>query len=89
MGDHRALLGKPVDVLRLPLEKAHRNEEREVGVLVAGRLEHGIQGFANVLPYGVAPRLNHHTSAHRSVLRQVRRFDYLLIPLGIILFPGG
>ena len=89
MGDHRALLGEAVDMLRLALEKAHRDEEREVGVLVTGCLEHGIQGFANVFPDGIAPRFDNHATAYRSILGQVRRLDYLLIPLGIILFPGG
>jgi hypothetical protein len=65
VGDHRALLGEALHVRRLLLEEALGDEEREVGVLVARRLEHAIELALDVLPDGVAPRLDHHAPAHR------------------------
>src|SRR2546430_16971149 len=67
----RDFLGEPLDVLGFLREEAHRDEQREVGVLVAGRLEHGIQGVLHQLPDAVAMRPDHHTAAHRRVVRQL------------------
>ena len=83
-----AFLGEPFDVLRLFLQEAHRDEQREVGVLVARGLEHRVELALDVLPDRKAPRLDDHAAADVGVLGQVGRFDDLLVPLGIILGPG-
>ena len=50
MRDHGAFLGEPLDVLGLLLEVAQRDEEREVGVVVARVLEHPVEHALHVLP---------------------------------------
>ena len=85
VGHHRALLGEALDVLGLPLQVAQRDEQREVGVGVAGVLEHAVEDALHVLPQRVAPRLDHHAAAHRRQLRQVGGAHHLLIPLGVVL----
>ena len=89
VGDHRALLCKPLNVLRFLFEIAHGNEEREIGVHVTRRLEHLVERRLHVLPKGISPRLYDHAAADGAVFRQVGGFDYLLVPLGIVLFPRG
>ena len=88
VGDHRALLGESLHMLRLLFEEALRDEEREIGVLVAGVLEHFVEDPLDVLPQPVAPRLDHHAAAHRRILGQVGRLDHLLVPFGIVVGPG-
>jgi len=83
----RAFLGEALDVLGLLLEEAQGDEEREVGVDVAGVLEHAVERVLDVLPEGVAPRLDDHAAANRAGLGQLRRANDLLIPLRIILGP--
>src|SRR5438552_3630858 len=87
--DDGDLGGEPLDVLRLLLQEAHRNEEREVGVDVAGRLDAAVQLLLDVLPDGVAVRLDHHAAAHRRVVRQVRLGDEIEIPLRVVLRARG
>ena len=84
MGDDRAFLGETFDVLRFLLQVAERNEEREIGVLVPGRLEHGVERALHVFPDAVAPGLDHHAAAHVARLRHVGGADDLLIPFGKI-----
>ena len=79
-----ALLGEPFDVLGFLLEKAHRDEERKVGVLVASLFEHVIERRLHVFPDGEPPRLDDHAAAHRGDLGQVGSADHLLIPLGVV-----
>ncbi len=88
MGDDRALGGEALDVLGLLLEVGERDEEREVGVLVAGGLEASVELGLDVLPEGVAPGLDDHAAADRGVLRQVGGADDLLVPLRVVLGPG-
>ena len=71
MRDHGALRGEALGVLRLLLQIAQRDEQREVGVLVAGGLEHHVELALDVLPDAVAPRLDDHAAAHLGVLRHV------------------
>ena len=84
MRDDGAFLREAFDVRGFLLQEGQRNEQREVGVLVAGRLEHLIQHPLHVLPQRVAPRLDHHASAHGRILGEVRGTDDLLIPLGVV-----
>ncbi len=86
VGDDRAFLGKAFHVRRLLREIAQRNEKREVGVLVAGGLEHRVEMPLHIFPDAVAPRPDDHAAAHLRGLRQFRRADDLLIPLGKIFF---
>ena len=80
-------LAKPSTCSRLLLQEAQRDEQREVGVLVPGGLEHRVEPPLDVLPDRVAPRLDHHAAADVGVLGQVGRLDDLLIPLGIVFGP--
>ena len=89
MGDDRAFLGEALDVRGFLLHEGQRDEQREVGVLVAGGLEHVVQRALHVLPERVAPRLDDHAAAHGGVLGQVGGADDLLVPLGVVLFAGG
>ena len=86
--DHRALGGETLGVLGLFLEIRQRDEQREIGVLVAGRLEHHVKLALDQLPDAVAPRLDHHAPAGLGVLREIGGLDDLLVPLGKILGTG-
>ena len=89
MRDDGAFLGEALDVFRLLLEIRQRDEEREVGVLVAGLLEHPIEDRLHPLPHRVAERLDDHASADRRLLGEIGRLDDLLIPLRVVLGAGG
>ena len=88
MRDHCALFREALDVRGLLLHERQRDEQREVGVLVPGGLEHVIERALHVLPERVAPRADDHAAAHRRCLREVGARDDLLVPLGVILRPG-
>jgi hypothetical protein len=68
MGDDRHLLGEPLHMLALLREEAQGNEEREIAVVVAERLDAAVQLRLDQLPDAVAPRLDDHTAAHRGDL---------------------
>ena len=69
--DDGALLGEALAMLRLlARRKRLGDEEREVGVDVAGVLEHAVEGALHLLPDGVAVRLDDHAAAHVGVLGQ-------------------
>ena len=88
VGDHCTLFGEAINVGGFLLNVADRNEEREVGVYVTGLLEHLIEVAVNILPEGVAPRLNHHATADWAVFGQVGMLDYLEVPLRIVFLAG-
>ena len=88
MGDDGALLGETIDMRGFLLDVADRDEEREVGVHVAGLLEHRVEVAVDVLPERVTPRLDHHATADRAVLGQVGVLDHLQIPLGVVFLAG-
>ncbi len=87
--DDRALLREPFDVLGFLLEERLRDEQREVGVLVARGLEHAVEHALDVFPDRVAPRLDHHAAAHRRRLCEIGGADHLLVPLGVVFAAGG
>ena len=87
--DDGAFLGEAFDMLRLLLEIRQRDEEREVGVLVTGLLEHPVEDRLHPLPHRVAERLDDHASADRRLLGEIGRLDDLLIPLRVVLGAGG
>ena len=86
---HGTFLGKPLHMLRLFLQEAQRDKQREIGVLVPRLLEHPVEHLLHVLPDGVAPRLDDHATAHIGRLGQIGRLDHFLIPLGVVFFPCG
>ena len=86
--DHGALGGEPFRVFRLFFQIGEGNQQREVGVLVARRLEAAVQLLLDQLPDAVAPWLDHHAAARFRILGEVGGFDDLLIPLGEILGAG-
>ena len=77
---HRAFRGEPLHVLGLPLHEALGNEEREVGVHMAGVLEHPVQGPLHLLPDGVSVGADDHASPHRGVLGQLGLGDDVAVP---------
>ena len=86
--DDRHLLGEAFDVLGLLGDEAHRDEEREIAVLVARFLDAGIELGLNALPDAPAPRLDDHAAAHRARLGHVAVAHGGLIPLREILLPS-
>lgn len=80
--DNRALLGEPLDVLRLLFKVAYGNEKRKVGVDVPGVFKHLIKRGLHIFPKGIPPRLDYHAAADGAVFSQVRRLDYLLYHSG-------
>ena len=68
MCDERNLLRESFDVLGLLREVAHRDEEREVGVLVAARLDHVVERALHQLPDAVAVRPDDHAAAHGRIV---------------------
>ena len=88
VGDDGTFLGEAVDVRGFLLDIADRNEEREVGVHVAGLLEHRVEVALDVLPQGVTPRLDNHAAADGAVLRQVGVLDDLKVPLRVVFGAG-
>ena len=89
VGDDRQLGREPLDVLRLPAQEALGDEEREIGVLVAGVLEHLVQRALHLLPDGVAVRPDDHAPAHRAVVRQLGLGYQLVVPGAEIGCPRG
>jgi len=63
--DQRDFLGEALHVLGFLREKAHRDEQREVRILVARRLEHVVQGALHQLPQAVAVGSDDHAATHR------------------------
>ena len=80
-----AFLGEALDVCGLLLEIAQRYKKREVGIAVAGRLEHPVQDRLHPLPQGIAPRFDDHATSNFGVFGEIGRPDDLLIPLGKVL----
>src|SRR6266550_9245011 len=81
MCDERNLLRESFDVLGLLREVAHRDEEREVGVLVAARLDHVVERALHQLPDAVAVRPDHHAPAHGRIVGQLGLGNDVAVPL--------
>ena len=84
MGDHGALGREALDMLRLPLQKGVRDEEREIGIDVSGPLERVVEVSLHGLPDRVARRPDDHAAPDRGVVRQLRGPDDIEVPLRII-----
>ena len=89
MRHHRAFLGKAFDMGGFFFKIADRDEQRKIGVLVAGGLELRIKLVLDVFPETVAPRLDDHAAAHVGGFRHVGGAHDLLIPFGKILVAAG
>src|SRR6185436_11859354 len=63
-------------------QEALRDEEREVGVAVAGLLEHPVHHPLDVLPERVPVGADDHAALHVRVVRQLRLEDQVHEPLG-------
>ena len=85
--DDGALLGEALGHLLFLGQERLGNEQREVGVDVAGVLEHAVEGPLHLLPDGVAVRLDDHAAADVGVLGQPGVLDDVEIPLRIVLRP--
>jgi len=88
MRHHCAFRREALRVFRLFLQIGKRDQQREVGVLVAGRLEAAVELLLDELPDPVTPWLDHHAAPCLGVFREICSLDDLLIPLGKILRPG-
>ena len=89
VGDHRHLLREPLDVLRLLLEVAERDEQREVGVRAARLLDRVVERALHQLPDPVAPGADHHAAADVVELGDLGVADDALEPLREVLRAGG
>jgi hypothetical protein len=69
--------------------KTLRDEEREVGVLVAGGLEARVELALDLLPHGVAVGLDDHAALdHLGGLGHLGLADHVLVPLRVVLGAG-
>src|SRR6266487_539696 len=89
MRDEGDLLRESFDVLGLLREVAHRDEEREVRVLMARRLDHVVERALHQLPDAIAVRPDHHAPAHRGVIGELRLHDDIAVPLAEVLRAWG
>ena len=89
VGHHRHLLGEALDVLRLLLEIAQWDQEREVGVDGAGFLDRIVERALHQLPDPVAPGADHHRAADVVELGDLGVADDALEPLSEVLSAGG
>ena len=87
MRDHGAFFGEAFDVFGLFGEITQRNKKREISVAMAGRAKHCIELALHVFPNPIAPRTNHHTTAHVRGLSQFGCANHLLIPFRKIFVP--
>ena len=86
MRDHRHFLGKAFDMFGLALEIRQRDEDREIGVFMARRLDPVVEQALHPFPDAEAPRADHHAAAHARFLGHFGSADDFLIPGGEIVF---
>ena len=89
VGDNRAFLGEAGSVLFFLGEVRKRNEQREIGVDVAGGLETVVQLALHLLPNGVAVGFDDHATAHGRMLGEVAALDHVEVPLRVVLVARG
>jgi len=80
-GHVRHLRREPLDVLRLFVQKALRNEQRKVGVDVPRALEFAIEGLLDLLPDRVTIGADDHAPFDRRIIRKLRTPHDVEIPL--------
>ena len=88
MRDDRHLLGEPLNMIGFLLEEGQRDEEREITILYACRLDARIHQLLDAFPDPIAPGADDHATAHARFLGQIGLGDDLLIPVGKILGAG-
>ena len=89
LGDDGDLGCEPFDELSLLRQHGGGHEQREVEVLVAGRLDPVIEFALDRLPDRVAVRLDHHRTANGRVLGETSAAHYLAVPRGEVARLGG
>ena len=90
VGHDRKLGREALDVLRLLLDEAHRDQQREAGVLVARGLEASVQVTLDGLPQREAVGSDHHAALDDACgFGELGRGDDVLVPLGVVLGAGG
>ena len=89
VGDDRDLGREALDVIGLALEQAHRDQQRKVDVLVAGRLDPVVERALRVLPDGVAMGLDDHRALGRAVLGHLGALHDLDVPAGEVVLLRG
>ena len=89
VGHDRQLGAEALDVRRLALEVALGDEQGEVGVGHARRLDAGVELGLHPLPDGVAVGADDHGAAHGPVVGQLRLGQDVLVPLGEVGRLGG
>ena len=80
---------KPSTCSASRVQVALGDEQREVGVLGAGRLDAGVDVGLHALPDGVAVGTDDHRAAHRSVVGQLRLGLDVLVPAREVVRLGG
>ena len=71
---------KALHVLGFLLDEAFGNEEREIGVFVAGGLKTSVERVFDRFPQFVTVGLDDHAAAHRRIVRQVGFLHHVRIP---------
>ena len=71
---------KPSTCCGFLVQEALGNEQREVRVLVARRLEHVVERALHPLPDAVAVRANDHAAAHGRVVRELGAQHDFVVP---------
>ena len=89
MSDNGALFGEALDVLGFLFHERTRDEQREVGVHMAGCLEHVVQRSLHEFPKRVAVRLDDHAATNGRMVGQVSFENEFVVPLAIVGFSGG
>ena len=89
VGDDGALLGEAFHVFGLTAEEAFGDEEGEIGVLVAGGLEHAVELMLHLLPDGIAVGLDDHAPADGALFGEVGTDHKFVVPFGIVLTAFG
>ena len=89
MRDHCHFLGEAFDMLSLALEIRQRDEDREIGVFMPGRLDPVVEQALHPLPDAEAPRADHHAAAHARFLGHFGGTDDILVPGREIVFAPG
>src|SRR5262249_44362160 len=84
MRDHRKLRSETFDVLRFALKKRHRDEKRELTILMAGLLEHLVETRLHVLPDCVTVRPDDHHPLDWGIVRKPGFLNHVRVPLGIV-----
>jgi hypothetical protein len=65
------------------------DEQREIGILVSGFLEHLVERPLHLLPDGIPVGTDHHAAADRAVIGQLGTSDDLVVPGAEVRSAGG